>query len=288
MSMSNLAARVLFGLAAVPVVLAVIWIGDWALAGFIAVLGAIAGREFFRIGEEAGYRPLSMLGTALAGVIPLVVHAYFLGLVRPTLAWVTLTMIAVFSVAVWARLPEKGRPLGAAAITLIGAAYTGGFFSFAYAIRYHPYAIGAAAGTALLFLPILLVWATDTGGYFVGRAIGRRKLHPGVSPGKTIEGAIGAVLLAVLICWPYVHYVLVPQAQLALSPLGIFIFAVAISVAVQLGDLFESLIKREAGVKDSSNILPGHGGMLDRLDGMLFALPLAYLMLGHLLIPAPR
>ncbi len=286
--MSNLGARVLFGLAALPVVFTVVWIGDWALAAFIAVVAAIAGWEFFRIAEAAGYRPMATIGTALAGCIPLVVHARYLGLIRPNLAWLAVTLVGVFGIAVWARSPDSGRPLGAAAVTLIGAAYTGGLFSFAYVIRYHPYAVGTAAGTALLFLPMLLVWATDTGGYFVGRAIGKRKLHPEVSPGKTVEGAIGAVLITLLVCWIFVRLVLAPQAQLALTPLGIVVLAVGLSVAVQVGDLSESLLKREAGVKDSSGILPGHGGMLDRIDGMVFALPLAHLLLGFLLIPAPR
>lgn len=288
MPMSNLAARVLFGLAALPIVFAAIWIGDWALAALLAIMSAIAGWEFFRIAGAAGYRPLAAVGTVLAGVLPLIVHARYLGLVRPGMSWLAVTLIVVFGIAVWARHPTHGRPLGAAAVTLIGAAYTGGLFSFAYAIRYHPYAVGAAAGTALLFLPVLLVWATDTGGYFIGRAFGRRKLHPTVSPGKTVEGAVGATLLALLICWVFVTYVLVPTAQLALRPSGIVLFALVVSVAVQIGDLSESLLKREAGVKDSSRILPGHGGVLDRIDGLVFALPLAYLLLGVLLIPAPR
>lgn len=288
MAMSNLAARVLFGLAALPVVFGTIWIGDWALAAFLAVASAVAGWEFFRIAAAAGYRPLVPVGTALAGVLPLVVHARYLGLIQPGVTWLAVVLIVVFAIAVWARHPTEGRPLGAASVTLIGVAYTGGLFSFAYAIRYHPYAIGAAAGTALLFLPVLLVWATDTGGYFIGRAFGRHKLHPTVSPGKTIEGAVGATLLAVLVCWLFVRHVLAPTAQLALSPTGIVLFALAVSAAVQIGDLSESLLKREAGVKDSSQILPGHGGVLDRVDGLVFALPLAHLLLGLLLIPAPR
>jgi phosphatidate cytidylyltransferase len=159
--------------------------------------------------------------------------------------------------------------------------------SFGYPIRYHDYAVGPLAGTALLFLPLILTWAQDTGAYAVGRTLGRRKLIPSVSPGKTVEGAVGGILVTVLVCWAYVRWVLVPVAQLGLRPADILLFAIVISVAAQVGDLAESLIKREAGVKDSSRIIPGHGGVLDRFDSLLFVLPVAHLLLGAMLIPAP-
>ena len=89
-------------------------------------------------------------------------------------------------------------------------------------------------------------------------------------------------------CWLFVRHLLVPHGQLGLSPVGIIVFGVAIAVAAQLGDLFESLIKREAAVKDSSNLLPGHGGFLDRVDSLLFVLPAAVVLLNLLLIPAPQ
>ena len=107
------------------------------------------------------------------------------------------------------------------------------------------------------------------------------------APGPTVEGAVGGIIVTVLVCWLYVRYALVPFAQLALSAPDIIVFAIVISVAAQVGDLAESLLKREAGVKDSSRIIPGHGGVLDRFDSLLFVLPIAYLLLGVMLIPAP-
>jgi phosphatidate cytidylyltransferase len=161
--------------------------------------------------------------------------------------------------------------------------------SFGYALRYHRFTVDAKGGTALLFLPVILTWASDIGGYAVGRLAGRRKLIPKVSPGKTVEGALGALLATVLVCWVYVHLVLRPAAQLALAPWAVVVFALVISVTAQVGDLAESLLKREAGVKDSSTIIPGHGGILDRFDSLLFVLPVAYLLLmRYLLLPAPR
>ena len=243
----------------------------------------------------AGYTPLSDLGCAMAGLLPLAVHARYLGILEPRMAYLAMPLLVLLAVVIWARGSE-GKPLGAAAVTALGALYTGGLLSFGYAIRYHDYAAGGiqvgafelAAGGVLLGLPVVLTWATDTGAFFVGRTIGGRKLIPAVSPGKTVSGAVGGVVTSVLVTWLYVTYALKPAAQLALSPMGIIIFGVVISVAAQLGDLVESLLKREAGVKDSSKLLPGHGGVMDRLDSLFFVLPTAHLLLGWLLLPAPR
>jgi phosphatidate cytidylyltransferase len=109
-----------------------------------------------------------------------------------------------------------------------------------------------------------------------------------VSPGKTVSGAIGGLLTSVLVTWLYVKFLLVPTAQLAMTPLGIVGFGLAISAAGQIGDLVESLLKREAGVKDSGGLLPGHGGVLDRLDSLFFVLPVSFLLVHWLLTWAPR
>jgi phosphatidate cytidylyltransferase len=193
-------------------------------------------------------------------------------------------VLAVLGAAIWVR-GVAGKPLASVAITIFGVIYTGGMLSYGYAIRYHDYAVGARAGTALVLLPLLLTWAQDTGAYAVGRTLGRRKLIPSVSPGKTVEGAIGGIIVTVLVCWLYVQYALGPVAQLGMRAADIVIFAIAISIAAQIGDLAESLLKREAGVKDSSHLIPGHGGVLDRFDSLLFVLPVAYLLLGAMLIP---
>ena len=134
---------------------------------------------------------------------------------------------------------------------------------------------------------MLLTWATDVGAFTIGKNFGKRKLMPAVSPRKTVAGAVGGVGTAVLICLLYVRFVLMPVSQLGMTIEGAILFGIIVSVAVQTGDLAESLLKREAGVKDSSKVLPGHGGILDRFDGMLFALPIAYLVLGRLLLPIP-
>ena len=285
----------MFGVIAAPIALAILFIGGAPLAALLAVASAIGAWELYRMARVAGYTPLSDLGCAMAGLLPLAVHANYLNILEPRMAYLAMPLLVLLAVVIWARGSE-GKPLGAAAVTALGALYTGGLLSFGYAIRYHDYAAGGiqlgpielAAGGVLLGLPVVLTWATDTGAFFVGRTIGGRKLIPAVSPGKTVSGAIGGVVTSVLVTWVYVNYALKPAAQLALSPTGIIIFGVTISVAAQLGDLVESLLKREAGVKDSSRLLPGHGGVMDRLDSLFFVLPTAHLLLGWLLLPAPR
>jgi phosphatidate cytidylyltransferase len=168
----------------------------------------------------------------------------------------------------------------------MGILYTGGLLSFGYALREHPYAIGDRAGTALVAFPLVLTWASDIGAFFVGRAIGGPKLIPSVSPGKTISGSLGGLAATVLVSSLYIRFALRPVALLTMTVPATILFGTLISVSAQVGDLAESLLKREANVKDSSHLIPGHGGLLDRLDSLLFVLPVAYLLFGWLLLPA--
>jgi phosphatidate cytidylyltransferase len=110
---------------------------------------------------------------------------------------------------------------------------------------------------------------------------------PAVSPGKTVAGAVGAILVSMIGAWAYNDFVLRPVAHLALAPWTALIFGAVMSAVGQVGDLVESLFKREAGVKDSSTLFSAHGGVLDRLDSVYFAIPVAYLILSRLLLAAP-
>jgi phosphatidate cytidylyltransferase len=279
---SELARRTLFAVAAIPVVLAAVYFGDAVLAALLAIAAAIAAWEFFRMASRGDYEPLAWAGIALAALFPLVAHAQRLGILRPTLTWGVLAVILLCALALFARGPAR-HPIGAVATVVLGVVYTGGMLTYAYALRYHRftnYALGAEAGAVMLLFPLILTWTSDTGGYFVGRTIGRHKLIPSVSPGKTIEGAVGALVLCAVVGWAYVTFVLAPYARLTTTAGSALLFGIVVSAAVQVGDLVESLMKREVGVKDSSRLLPGHGGVLDRLDGMLFALPVAYWLFG--------
>lgn len=128
-------------------------------------------------------------------------------------------------------------------------------------------------GLATVFLVLFIVWATDTGAYFVGKAIGKNKLWPLISPNKTIEGSLGGVVLACIVglVFNMIH-------PFHAGVLGIVGIAILISVVGQMGDLVESAFKRYFGVKDSGKLLPGHGGILDRLDSVLFVFPVLHLI----------
>jgi phosphatidate cytidylyltransferase len=284
---SELAKRTAFAVVAAPTVIWLVWLGGAPLAVLISVASGLAAREFYRLAIGAGSVPLWGHGIILSAAIPLFAYARQLGLWVPGVSIVMLLILELLTVALWAR-GTQGKPLEVVGITVLGVLYTGGMMSFAFTLRYHPYAIGATAGTALVALPFLLTWGTDIGGYVFGRMIGGRKLMPSVSPGKTVAGAVGGLVLAILISVLYERYALRPQAQLGMLLGSAVLFGVLVSAAGQVGDLVESMLKREAGVKDSSHLIPGHGGMLDRIDSLLFTLPLSYALLGWLLIPVPR
>jgi phosphatidate cytidylyltransferase len=283
---SELTRRIIFAVIAAPTSVAIVYFGDWILAIVLSVLAALGAWEFFRMARETGATPIEPAGIALAALLPIAVHAEKLGVYTLSLTAVIAMILVLFASTIWLRGPS-GKPLSSVAVTSFGILYAG-LFSYIYAIRYHDYAVGAAAGTALVFLPILLTWSTDVGAYAFGRTFGKKKLIPSVSPGKTVEGAIGGLGLTIVICLLYVRFVLMPYAQLGLTIQGAVLFAIVVSVAAQTGDLAESLLKREAGVKDSSRILPGHGGILDRFDSLLFVMPIAFLVLGRLLLPVPQ
>jgi len=288
MARSNLAIRTAFAAVAIPIVLIAVYAGGVVLALLLALAAGLSAWEYFRLARAAGQPSLESEGIVLAVLLPLAVHAYRTGDFNPpVLTFGAIVILLLMIVGIW-RMGVQGSPIPGIAITVFGVLYASGMLTFAYGLRYHNYAVGARAGALLLLYPLLLTWTSDTAAYFAGRALGRHKLIPAVSPGKTVEGAVGALVLTALVSWLYAHYVLAPGAELALTTANAVLFGVVVSAAVQFGDLVESLFKRAAGVKDSSHIIPGHGGILDRFDSLIFVLPLAYLLLGWLPIPVLR
>jgi len=297
---SELARRIAFGVIAAPLGAAILVYGDWPLAALLAITAALGAHELFKMARATGLTPFEGVGSAIAGLIPLLVHARFLRLYEPdgrlgALSVAALVILVVIAMSIWMR-GVAGKPLTAVAVTIIGALYTGGMLSFAYAIRYHPYASAPTSGSLfnlpsgglLLLLPVFVTWASDIGAYAVGRTMGKHKLIPSVSPGKTVEGSIGGLAASMLVAWAYTQFALHPShLGFRSQPLGALAFGAVLSVAAQIGDLAESLFKREAGVKDSSDLIPGHGGVLDRFDSLLFVMPVAFVLLNYMLTYAP-
>jgi phosphatidate cytidylyltransferase len=277
MAASETTTRVAVAAIAIPVAVAAVYVGGWVLGALIATLAALAALEFFRLAESKGVRPLAGLGAGAAAVFVL------LGVVAGGAPWPGATMWALavalllvcLTAAIWARGVE-GNPLLASAVTVFGAVYTGGMLMHGILLRHLPAVESSWHGTALVFAPVLLTWASDTSAYFVGRQWGRRKLIPRVSPGKTVEGSVGALIGTVAVALLY-SAVLGQFGAYRMEVWAALLFGILISMTAQIGDLAESLLKRDAGVKDSGTLFPGHGGVLDRMDSLFFTLPVAYL-----------
>jgi phosphatidate cytidylyltransferase len=283
---SEFPKRLLVAIVLIPVVLGCVWAGGPALVTLLSLASGLAAWEFYRLAEARGARPLASLGVVISALIPVLVHARYLGFWVPPVSVVALLVPLLLTVVLFARGSDGG-PMAAVGTTLAGIVYTGGMLSFAYALRYHEFVVDARGGTALVLLPMVVTWLNDTGAYVAGRAFGRAKLMPTVSPGKTWAGAYGAVVASVLTTWVLAAFVLPPMAHLTLRPVGIVVVGVGLSLAAQVGDLAESMFKREAGVKDSSHLIPGHGGVLDRVDSLLFTLPVGFVLLGSFLVYRP-
>jgi phosphatidate cytidylyltransferase len=269
----------------IPVAVAVVWAGGWVLLGLLLGLALVGTHEVMGFARARELRPfravalgasaLLLLAVPLSGGTP---EAWAL----PALGILVATTLLALAASVFFRGPG-GSPLAATAVTVLAPLYVAMPLAFGWFLRHHPasdWATPAWAGTGLLLLPIIATWLGDTTAYFGGRAMGRRKLLPSVSPAKTVEGglwglvgSVAGALLVTAVLFP-VFGGGEPLSLLAAGLLGLVIGGVA-----QVGDLAESALKREAGIKDSGTILPGHGGVLDRFDAILFTLPLTWILL---------
>jgi phosphatidate cytidylyltransferase len=290
MARSNLAQRTGAAAVGVPVALAILYAGGWIMAAALALIAAVGAAEIFRIASRTGSRPLMVPGVIGAALFVLVggFNPAF-GATAPWLWVVTIALLLVTAAAaIWLR-GVGGHPLASIAATVSGAIFVGGTLIHGLLLRHLldtgivPGVEGRWAGTALVGFAIGLTWLNDTGAYFVGSAFGRHKLIPAVSPGKTVEGSLAGLASAVIAGALYAAFIL---GDLVGLPLGLWEGALGgllIAIVAQVGDLAESLLKREAGVKDSGRIIPGHGGILDRFAALFFALPIGFWYLAAVL-----
>lgn len=261
---SELVQRVITGIFLGVVGMGIIWWGIYPFAALVSLFAVIGLEEFYRFAERKGLRPGRRLG--LVVTLNLILSALFASEVI-TCQLLLLGLVVTFSVLLM-RPHERVSPILDSALTALGVIYVGWFFSFLIHLRKMP------EGAALITLLVIAVTFTDMGGYFVGRKFGRVKLYPRVSPKKTVEGSLGGMMTAVLGCVAF-------GMSVNFSVVDCVVTALLVSVVGQFGDLFESSLKRDVGVKDSGNALRGHGGVLDRFDSLAFAAPIFYLYAVH-------
>lgn len=249
-------AVVIFGL-----FLGSLLLGGWWFTIFVILLMVVSLGELYATLRTRGYRPLALFG--LVGVALMGIGAQNVG-AQALAGWAATAMVAT---VLFFSLAPRRDALVNASVTVLGMAWTG-MLAFAILI---------AAGqrpVANIFFVVFVIAANDVGGYFVGRGFGRRRLAIAVSPKKTVEGLIGGFILggvvaAVLAVFPPWEAIGVTRALTT---------AILVGVLAPVGDLAESMVKRSLDVKDMGSVLPGHGGMLDRIDGFLFAIPAVYVL----------
>jgi phosphatidate cytidylyltransferase len=244
-----------------PLVLGVVWLGGWWLFTLAALGGLLALHELYGIARAlrpfvlAGYAGLAftLLGAQLGGT-----------------TWILAGIVSTFPVALLVFFVSSSRQnaVVAFAVTVLGVAWVGGGLAHVMLLRDVP-----DDGRLLVFTTLLTVFADDTAAFFVGRTIGRHRLAPAISPGKSWEGFVAGTLVAVGVAFFALY------EQDVVSTGESLLLGLVIALAATLGDLFESAVKRDLGVKDSGRLLAGHGGVLDRMDSLLWAGPAAYVTL---------
>ena len=278
MAASNLTRRIVFASVAIPLALLLVWNGGLPLALFTALVSVLGTRELYDLAERDGIRPARALGLASAALLA---PAAFLALADPAVAagaqhwWPYAAALWVLLLLVWALAARTtaDRPLAAAGVTVLGVLYTGALPVFLLDLRS---VAGPRSWSAawVVFYPLVVTWVCDTAAMFSGKAIGGPRLAPVVSPGKTRVGALGGLVGALLVA-PAFHLLAPTPFGDVLTLAQLLLMEAVLSVVGQVGDLAESLYKREAGVKDSSSLIPAHGGVLDRFDSLYFVVPVA-------------
>jgi phosphatidate cytidylyltransferase len=292
--------RVLTAVVLIPLVLLVVFRAPlWLFALVVAGIVVLALQEYLNIAELAGAKPFQRLSYAMALLfVYLIWRSVAETIGQPDFSpafsnawWMILLLGAViFGIPLVFR-KDLGWGLVSAASSFFGVLYTAASLGLLVVLRATPFQ------RTLVVFALFSVWAGDIAAYYVGKNIGKHKLAPVVSPNKSWEGAVASVLASVVVAclvfqfrsqidsWfagrPWVHaYWLFPEHArtqfAALSWLNAIALGLLTNVAAQFGDLFESALKRGAGVKDSGTLLPGHGGILDRIDALLFAIPVVW------------
>jgi phosphatidate cytidylyltransferase len=274
MSLSMLAKRILVAVVLIPIAFLVVTLGGALYNACVVGIMGLSAWEYARLFNSGGYQPAGVL--LIGGAVLLVLGRAWNGFESsaPILALLLMASMAYHLIAF-----ERGRQLAGAdfGITLSGALYIGWLGSYLVSLRSLP------QGEWWVLLALPSVWLVDTGAYFAGTRLGRHKLCPRLSPNKTWEGVVGGALSSIigtaLLAAAYQTWVGLP-----VSPFYGALLGAILALLTPLGDLGESMIKRQAGAKDSGNLLPGHGGVFDRIDSWLWAAALSYYLISWLVL----
>ena len=273
---SNLAKRVAVAIVFIPLFLLLLHAGGIPFLIFTEILILLAALEFYRISEAKGLSPRKLIGTLLGLAVGFAAFLSDNG--QNSVSFVFFVGLFVIALAVMFDR-RMGDQLKNYAITLLGVFYCGWLFSHQILLRKLtiPGPTADSFGWRIILYIYILTWILDTAAYFVGTRLGKHKLFPRISPHKTVEGAIGGMVF-ILVTALLLRSTLVRE----LSVGNTIVLSVVLGVVGQFGDLIESMFKRDAGIKDSSSFIPGHGGVLDRFDSLMFNLPATYYFLRYL------
>ncbi len=252
--------RILTAVVGLPLLIAIIWFGEPWFTLLIAAMAGLASWEFYRIAGGLKVQPLTYFGIAWVILIIASPHCPY----PATLPFLITSAIIVTLIWLLFRRP-RDQAFTNWAWTIAGILYIGWMLSYWVQLR------SIEAGMELVFLAMFTTFANDTGAFFVGRAWGRHSLAPSISLGKTWEGALGGVLSSIAGA-----FIINALFRLPFSYWQIALAGFIISLFAQLGDLVESLLKRNTGVKDAGKLVPGHGGVLDRVDSLIFTGVIVY------------
>ena len=275
----SLGLRIASGVLFVPLLVLLAQAGGVAFAGFVALEVSLGLLEFYRMMRGKGLRPYPLLGLLCGlGVVWKALHPH------QTQSDLLLTGAVLLTLGLGLRRPElKGRIEGMA-VTLFGVLYVGWLSAHLVLLRELPWRAGVpyATGAACVLLAFFLTWSCDTGAYAVGRLFGRTRPWARISPRKSLEGSAGGLVAAVAAGF-------VARAWFApfLSAGDAVALGLGAGVFAQVGDLVESMVKRDSGQGDSSDLIPGHGGILDRFDSLYFAAPLVFYYLKIVVFRVP-